>query len=197
MISLHSDSKTFERFFRETYQALCFYASGILHDDAASEDVVQETFLKLLNSDKLFENKDHLKNYLYVAVRNLCIDKCKANQHHVTIDYGSGSEANGEKKHEKEQKWLHSGYVTESLDIQIVRAECLHAIASAIEELPEGQRTVFRLAYLEEKSNEEIANLMNISVNTVKVQKQRAKAHMREKLQDFYPLLFILMKYFV
>ena len=42
--SLQIDNQLFERCFRDNYQALCFFASGMLHDDAASEDVVQEVW---------------------------------------------------------------------------------------------------------------------------------------------------------
>ena len=76
--SLQSDNGLFERCFRDNYQALCFYASGILKDDVASEDVVQEVFVRLLNINKDFDSYNHLKHYLYVAVHNLCIDRSKA-----------------------------------------------------------------------------------------------------------------------
>ena len=84
--SLQSDNSLFERCFRDNYQALCFYASGILKDDVASEDVVQEVFVRLLNINKDFDSYNHLKHYLYVAVHNLCIDRSKASLRYVSID---------------------------------------------------------------------------------------------------------------
>lgn len=193
-LSLQSDKTLFERCFRDNYQALCFFASGILHDDAASEDVVQEAFVRLLKMNKIFDSYDHLKHYLYVAVRNLCIDKSKENQNLVSLE-GNHEKDSLSKENVRLRDLEGLENVSEDIEIQIVRSEMTRMITAAIEELAEGQRNVFKLAYMEDKSNEEIAEILGLSINTVKVQKQRAKNHLREKLQDIYPLLFVLIKY--
>ena len=192
--SLQSDNGLFERCFRDNYQALCFYASGILKDDVASEDVVQEVFVRLLNMNKDFDSYNHLKHYLYVAVHNLCIDRSKASLRYVSLD-GTSAVSQSDNNQQQEHNRIDAEIQQDNVEIGIIRAECIRMIAAAIEELSEGQRTVFKLAYMEDKSNEEIAAIMGISVNTVKVHKQRAKDNLRKKLNDIYPLLFILIKY--
>ena len=192
--SLQTDNQLFERCFRDNYQALCFFASGMLHDDAASEDVVQEVFVKLLNMSRDFDSYNHLKHYLYVAVHNLCVDRSKTNQRYVSLDVSSDAYHSDHETH-KGTAFMDGDAQQENVEIGIIRAECIRMIAAAIEELPEGQRRVFKLAYIEDKSNEEIATIMSIRVNTVKVHKQRAKENLRKKLNDIYPLLFILIKY--
>ena len=185
----------FERCFRDIYQALCFFATGMLHDDVASEDVVQEVFVKMLNMEKSFDSYDHLKHYLYVSVHNLCVDKYKLNQRFVSIEYPSEKLSYADHQQSSVSNWADLGTDQETIEIQMVRAECIRMIASAIEELPEGQRTAFKLAYIEDRSNEEIAVAMGVSVSTVKVHKQRAKENLRKKLKDIYPLVFILAKF--
>lgn len=193
-ISLQSDSGLFERCFRDNYQALCLFASSILQDDVASEDVVQEVFVRLLNLNRSFDNYDHLRHYLYVAVQHLCIDKNKTDLRYVSLQ-----ESREIPQHDDERpivsEAVERALMPDNVEVQIIRTECIRMIASAIDELSEGQRKVFSLAYIEDKSNEEIAGIMGISVNTVKVHKQRAKENLRRKLKDIYPLLFILIKY--
>ena len=65
-------------------------------------------------------------------------------------------------------------------------------IHEAIDSLPPRYRQVFRMAYIDKMKSEEIAEALGISVNTVKVIRQRAKPRLRELLKDIYPLLFIL-----
>ena len=76
----------------------------------------------------------------------------------------------------------------------IVRAEIYNEIIQAIKELPVECGRVFRLAYLEGLTNDEISTHLKISVNTVKVHKNKAKILLREKLKGLYPLLFFLLK---
>ena len=81
----------------------------------------------------------------------------------------------------------------EEVDIEIIRAEILGKILHAIESLSEGQRLAFVRSYMEGKKNEEIAEEMQVSVNTVKVHKQRAKMKLRAELKDLYPMIALLM----
>ncbi len=194
-LSLQSDNGLYERCFRDNYQALCFFASGILHDDDASEDIVQEIFVRLLKMNRSFESYDHLKHYLYVAVHHLCVDKSKVDQRHVSLQDTHVIPQSDESQVLSDN--MDITFLPENVEVQMIRSECIRQISSAIEELSDNQRTVFKLAYLEEKSNEEIADMMDISVNTVKVHKQRAKENLRRKLKDIYPLLFIFIKYIV
>lgn len=170
--------QAFERCFRNNYQALCYFAASIVGDDGTAEDAVQEVFLKLLHVDRTFDSDLHLKNYLYQAVRNQCISKMQQDSKARIIGIDGLSEAPSDEK-------------AEAL---VVKSEVIAAISRAIEALPERQRQVFMLAYMEDKTNDEIAEQLGIEKNTVKVQKQRAKQQLREALKDIYPLLFIFIK---
>ena len=78
-------------------------------------------------------------------------------------------------------------------DRSIVRAEIIRMVREAIDSLPPRYRQVFRMAYIDKMDSGEIAEALGISINTVKVIRQRAKNRMREMLSDFYPLFFILV----
>ena len=69
--------EVFDSYFRRYYQTLCYFALTILKVQDEAEDVVQEVFIKLLNWDESFDNEEHLKHYLYKAVRNSCLNQIK------------------------------------------------------------------------------------------------------------------------
>ncbi|MCI6619323.1 MAG: RNA polymerase sigma-70 factor [Prevotella sp.] len=166
--------------FTANYQALCYFASSLLHDDEASEDVVQDVFCKVIVSGRQFESDGHMRSYLYIAVRNSCINLLRnGGQRSVGLDDDALSDYRT---------------LDEDADYEMVRTEIIRKISAAIDTLPPRYREVFELAYVKDARNEEIAELLQISPNTVRVMKQRAKKQLRALLQDLYPLLFLVVK---
>ena len=63
-----------EKYFRKYYQSLCYFAMNIVHDESLCEDIVQEVFVKAISSQVSFESELHFRQYIYIAVRNRCIN---------------------------------------------------------------------------------------------------------------------------
>ena len=78
-----------------------------------------------------------------------------------------------------------------SEDYRLMREEMYRALHRAVDELPERCRQVFKL-HLQGKKNEEIAQILELSVETVKTQKKKAMYFLRERLGRLYYLLIIL-----
>ncbi|MFR6542467.1 MAG: RNA polymerase sigma factor [Butyricimonas virosa] len=169
--------EVFDSYFRRYYQTLCYFAYHYLKEQDEAEDVVQDVFMKLLNWEESFDNEEHLKHYLYKAVRNSCLNQIKTTG--IRSDILESIQKNAP---EDENNFF----------VNVVRAEVYQEIMEAIQELPTECGRVFRLAYVDGFSNEEIATQLSISVNTVKVQKNKAKIQLREKLKGLYPLLLFL-----
>lgn len=176
-IDIHSE---LDKYFRIYYQPLCYYASHLLHSDTESQDVVQDVFIKLIKTGKQFDNDRHLLSYLYIAVHNACFDLSKKGPQHplTSLDI--------EKTNPSQE---------EDAELLIVRTELTRYISEAIGNLSPRYQQVIKLTYLEGKSNEETAEAMGISINTVKVMKKRAKLQLKERLKDIYPLFLLLIKY--
>ena len=79
----------------------------------------------------------------------------------------------------------------EDEDYRLMREEMYRALHQAVDELPERCRQVFKL-HLQGKKNEEIAQILELSVETVKTQKKKAMYFLRERLGRLYYLLIIL-----
>ena len=164
--------------FNTYYSRLCFYAYKITNNQESSKDLVQDVFLKYHSKRAEFSSELAIKNFLYLAVKNACLNFLR----HDLV----------EKKFAESQ--VETALVQEEVLTHIIKAEVLVLIKQTIETLPEGCRTVLKLAFFEGLKNEQIALELGISINTVKTQKQRALQLMRLKLSDkaYLLLLFLL-----
>src|SRR5688572_10066702 len=68
------EGNSFDFFFRQYYTALCYFANSILHNEEEARDIVQDSFVKLWDSQTINERSETVKSFLYTAVRNKCVD---------------------------------------------------------------------------------------------------------------------------
>ena len=80
----------------------------------------------------------------------------------------------------------------EDVSEKIIRAEVVNELFKAIELLPAACREIFRLGYIEGLSNPKIAEVLDVSVNTVKTQKQRGIKILRNVLRPEAIFLLLL-----
>lgn len=163
------DEKAFETIFRLYYPHLCLYASRVLKNTAAAEEIVQELFVLLWERREETEIETSVKNYLFKAVKNHCLNYIKHNQI----------------KNEYSRKILAETNTFSPDDEIETQTELFQKIEESISELPEKRQEIFRLSRQEGLKYREIAEKMNISVKTVETQMGLAIKTLREKLRDF------------
>ncbi|MDX8337798.1 RNA polymerase sigma-70 factor [Draconibacterium sp. IB214405] len=167
------DTKAFEKLFKMYYGYLCNFATKIIEDDVAAEEIVQDFFVKFWERKADISIETSLKNYLFRSVKNLCLNYIKHNniklQHAQTVI--AESEENNFNDH-------------------FVEVDLAADIAKSIEELPEKRREIFRLSREEGLKYREIAEKLNISVKTVEAQMGLAIKFLRDKLKKYNTYLF-------
>jgi RNA polymerase sigma-70 factor (family 1) len=154
--------------FEKYYDDLCIYAANISGDLPSAEDIVQTVFIRCWQEKSFSSIKTSLKSYLYISVRNGCINHLKKQQAHRYSDLTE-----------------LTGYDTnDSSDSTEQRSDPLliNELNKAIDKLPEKCRKVFLLVVLQSKSYKEAASELSISVNTVKTQISRAMIKLRQAL---------------
>lgn len=159
-----SDHKTFATIFKLFYRQILFFASEMLSEKEA-EDAVQEVFLKLWERRDGFTGIQPIKAFLYLAVKNRCLNAIK--HHQVVYQY---------------QKKQSVGYDFYTALHRIVNAEITHEVHQAMMKLPVKCRSVIHHGYFEELSNQEVADKLFVSINTVKTQKGRGLHLLRNML---------------
>ena len=73
-IAVHDSREAFKELFFEFYPALCIFAQRYVNDPETSEDIVQETFLKIWKNRKTIDIRLSFRNFLLTSVRNSCTD---------------------------------------------------------------------------------------------------------------------------
>ena len=168
----------FEYVFREYYASLCFFANKFLRDREAAKDVVQEVFLHFYEKKQYhFPNWIALKSFLYGCVQRKTLSYWEKMNNRARIQREMELQ-----EYQENEYFLHQ-----------VEAEMFEEIFAAIEKLPTECRRIFKMSYIDHLDIQEITEQLNISKATVKTQRQRAKKFLRERLQNLYPILAILV----
>lgn len=172
------DKNAWASFYNRYYVALCSYVAKILLVSDAVEDLVQEVFISVWESRRTFADGKELTNYLYRACYNNALLYIRNNQIHDTILSSLTQEEDSEDE--------------EAIYALTVKEEAIRQLYLYIEELPTEQRRII-LMRIEGHSWDAIAELLGISINTVKTQKSRSYKFLREKLgHSAYTILLFL-----
>jgi RNA polymerase sigma-70 factor, ECF subfamily len=162
------DEKAFEVLFRAYYPFLCMYCTRLIKDASAAEEIVQELFVKLWEKRSQIMIESSVKNYLFRAVKNHCLNYIKHN--HIKSEYN--------------RKMLEASEPS-SQETDEPDADLMQLIEESISSLPDKRREIFRLNREEGLKYREIAEKLNISIKTVETQMGLALKTLREKLRDF------------
>lgn len=137
-----------------------------------AEDVVQEVYLKLWSMRKELDKYDSIEALSIRITRNLCLDILRRRK----------TRQNAMDSEKKKWEGVHSETPEDSLE----NKEENEIVLSLIEALPEPQRSLVHLRHIEGKEYDEIASMVNMNVNAIRVSISRARKQMREILDKKY-----------
>ncbi len=159
------ERQAFRELFAEYYRRLVMFAMRYLGEQEEAEDVVQDLFVAVWEKKDAFLSEQSIHVFLYNSVRNTCLNLLK----HRKV----------EEKYLNYNMQVHTS--KEDDEYEILEEELYERLFRVVDELPPRCREVF-LLHLDGKKNEEIAELLNISLLTVKTQKKKAMSYIRERL---------------
>lgn len=169
----------FDFLFRSRYKELCHFAWSFIGDYHLSEDIVQELFSTIWKKKTAINENQSLDSYLYVSVRNACYTHLKSNKQNVSIDV---------------------------LMQQVIQPETelcfndpgLNKLWNTVETLPLQCKIIFKLVVLEELKYKEVAERLDVTVNTVKTQMKIAYKILRKQIakEEVLVLLYLSKRTF-
>ena len=184
------DVEAFEKIITE-YQSIiyniAFRFAGNAEDAA---DMSQEVFLKMFRNINSFQFKSKLSTWIYRVATNTCLDQVKRkNRNNPAYSLDDGFE-------DGDGSFFSNEIADDSPtpDEVIEQAEMKDVINQAISELPDDYRTVIILRDIQGLSYDEIAEIIECSVGTVKSRISRGRRNLREILSKDRELFD---KYFV
>lgn len=161
----------FRTFFCDHFTSVAMFASRYVNDIEIAADLAQEGFVRLWLQKGTFSSMDGIKGFLYKTVRNLALDYIK----HMQV----------------ENKYLQlNGHLnSQQLRVDMMEEEVYQMLYKAIGSLPAQSRKVMLYA-AEGNSNQEIADRLGVSINTVRTLKQNSHRKMKEMLREYYYIFF-------
>ena len=160
--------EAFKYLYNTFYASLCRYANRFVGEFMDEEDVVQEIFVKLWEREGKFENMRAVSAYLYRSVHNACLVYIR-----------------DQKEKRQEELIQHLGEVMtfDSTDNEqlLIEEEYYRQIFTVLNSLSDQRRVIVEMT-MKGMRNEEIAQSLHVSVNTVKTLKKKAYVYLRENL---------------
>jgi RNA polymerase sigma-70 factor, ECF subfamily len=146
-----------------------------------AEDVVQETFVRVVQNAADFKHEARFTTWVYTITRNLCIDHLRkhALRRHPSLDQASGEEGDGPTLGER------TADPRASVERDATATELRERIARAVDSLPDEQREVFLMREASNLPFKEIAEITSVPENTVKSRMRYALERLQEALAEY------------
>jgi len=167
----------FKKIYDEYYRKIIQYLTRVAGPNDA-EDIAQDVFDKISRNLGEFRGQSKLSTWIYRIATNTAIDRLRSAAHkyskgHTTFEETVDAEA--------QNVWVaHNDTAT---DQTLIRKEMSECVIEFIDNLPQDDRTVIVLSELEGLANKEIADILEISLDNVKIRLHRARARLRIALK--------------
>ncbi|WP_073309039.1 RNA polymerase sigma factor [Flavobacterium terrae] len=156
-------------------------ALKMLNNKEEAEEIAQDTFIKVFNSLSKFKGESKFSTWVYKVTYNTCLDALKKKKKQNNVAYIEDFSEHQTKKLEG---------ILDNID----EKERNRAIQDCLEELPSDEAFLLTLYYFDDKSIEEVAKVVNISTDNVKIKLFRTrkklatilKKRLEPEMLDYY-----------
>jgi RNA polymerase sigma-70 factor, ECF subfamily len=187
------DERAFEQIVDEYGPSMLRVAGLYVRDRAVAEEVVQETWLAVLNGIDRFEGRSSLKTWIFRILANRAKTRGERESRSVPVSAIGGDAETGEASVDPDRFFgadgpAPFGWAAPPRDWpqkRVLDREALGVIEGAIEKLPESQQTVIRLRDVEGWTSQEVAEALQISDGNERVLLHRARSKVRAALEDY------------
>jgi RNA polymerase sigma-70 factor (family 1) len=173
--AFQDDEEAFRQLFLEFYPALCVFAMRSVYHEEEARDIVQDVFFKIWKNRKSININTSFRNFLITSVRNGC------------TDYLRRQDIENQYMGKKRLFSIHT-----SPEELYTLKELESAIAEVLAEMPNNVREAFEMSRFKGMTYTSIAEKMQVSPKSIEVYISKALKILREKLQDYLPLLLLL-----
>jgi len=177
----NGEKSAYEKVYNEFFGVMYHLCLRYINDRKVSEEIVQDTFMKLWEIRDTLNDQVNLRNFLYTITKNNCLNYLRNQK--IAL------------KHRENIKYLEMQFNYEALEKlgNYIRFEELrNKIDEAIAGLPPDIRDTFLLSRFEDLQYKEIALKQGISIKTVEARISKALHILREELKDYLLVIFLI-----
>jgi RNA polymerase sigma-70 factor (ECF subfamily) len=182
------DEETFMELIRALNPSLLRVARMFVPTAAAAEDVVQETWLAVLNGIDRFEGRSSLKTWIFRILTNTA--KTRGERERRSVPFSTlDTEEGGFEPAVERSRFTGTGHWAVLPrawpEDRLLANETRSVIERAIERLPQSQRTVITLRDVDGWTADEVRNALELSETNQRVLLHRARAKVRRALEQY------------
>lgn len=143
--------------------------------------MTQDVFIKISSALKSFRGESKLSTWIYKIATNAALDKLRSSSYKRIVQKGKDPLVQIELNVESRDTWTQEK--SPSPDTVLIKKEMNDCIRNFIKQLPADYQTVLVLSELEGMKNIQIADILGITLETVKIRLHRARAKLKKKLE--------------
>ncbi|MCY2979811.1 MAG: sigma-70 family RNA polymerase sigma factor [Planctomycetota bacterium] len=171
--ALAGNSSSFEVLVTRYQDRLYTAMISVVGSADEAEDVVQESFIQAYLKLDTFQQNSRFFTWLYRIAFNYALARRRRNRGHLSLEQG------------REIAGTDPVSKAESPDNRMSRSEDVQLVHRALAELSEDHRAILVLREMEDMAYEEIAEVLKISIGTVRSRLNRARFALRQQLENF------------
>jgi RNA polymerase sigma-70 factor, ECF subfamily len=176
----------FHDIYNEFYQRVRLYLDRMIGKDEA-EDLTQEVFIKIDKGLKEFKGQSKVSTWVYRVATNAALDKLQSKAYRQKKKRMSLSTKNIEADSEDSNVLIEQNSL--SAEREAVRNEMNECIREFVDKLPDNYKTVIVLSEFKDLQNQEIADILGVSLDAVKIRLHRARVRLKAEFEagcEFY-----------
>lgn len=175
----------FEDVYLSYFSKMKYFAKEYVISEEDAENIVQDVFVELWENKEMLNMHMNLIAYLFTTIKNKCLNHLR---HKLVV------QETANKLQEEYTISLRMNLDSlETFDNNLFSDQDIEKLISrALDALPEKCRAIFIMSKIEGKKHNEIAQELNISINTVGSQIGIAYKKLRTELKDYLPILLFL-----
>ncbi|MBY0399990.1 sigma-70 family RNA polymerase sigma factor [Myxococcota bacterium] len=182
------DEAALASLYRRWAARLLRYLERIVREPAIAEELVQDTFVRVLDARERYAPEARFSTWLFHIARNLALNelaRSRSRHPHWSTDAGpdAGSDATDDGRTDARPRLVLVATTPAPDDAADAQREQAR-FGAALAELPERQQTALWLAVVEGQSYDEIAALLGSSVQSVKNLVHRARANLADRMSE-------------
>jgi len=181
---MNASALDFQKIYEDFQPRILRYLARLVGESEA-EDLTQEVFIKAGDGLQNFRGESKLSTWLYRIATNAALDRLRSPSFQRTAEFRLSEDS-------IEDDQARSGCADRvilmkeekpSVEKQFIREEMNDCIRGYVERLPETYRAVLVLSEYEGLKNDEIADILGVTLETVKIRLHRARAKLKEELE--------------
>ncbi len=178
----HGDEAAFAEILRRYRSPITNYLYRFLNDYEEAVDLAQETFVRVYFARERYHTDYAFSTYIYRIATNLAISELRRRKRRRLVSL-TGLFRYGDESDARDFEPLDAKSLA---DDDLIENEQAQTIARAIATLPEKYRAPVVLRDVEGKTYEEVAQILQLGLNTTKSRISRARKLLKEKLKSYF-----------